>query len=306
MNDYEIVFRGINMGQSPYCITSISGLGSPELNSSELKISNEDGVAFGKEFFGSRKWMIAGSIKGGDPDKPSTAAQVAEAWDAMSTLLSAWDNSDVRYQVRDVTYMTFKRPGRESVRVYGRPERIDPDLEVSHAGYIKYDAIFRQADSAFYSDTEEVMLVGLVVPYAGGLLYNATQDALLLPFTTTAMTERVGAFVNTGTGITWPVITINGPVTNPLVEIRTSTSDPIWSVQFKTSLADGYSIILDTRPWIRSATRSDGANMAGTMRGSRMNEMFIPPGNNEFVYNGQDITATSTAELRYRNAWSSL
>lgn len=305
MQDYEIVFRGLNLGQAPYCVNTIEGLGSPELRSQEIEISNEDGISFGREYFGARKWTITGSVKSGDPFRPSTTAQLADAWDAMSTLVDLWSRPDVRVHERDLTSLTFKRPGRVALLVYGRPERIDPDMTPSYNGHIPFSAIFRQSDPNFYDATETVHVNALTVPYSGGMLLNPAKTALLLPFTTTAVTQRVGSIYNSGGIDTWPVFTINGPVLNPKISIHVDSA-PMWEIQLKTSIVSGQSITIDTRPWMRSVTRSDGANVAGAMRGARLNEMVVPPGFSEFIYDGQDATATTTCEIRFRNAWAAI
>lgn len=305
MADYEIIFRGINLSTAPYCIFSIDGLGSPELRTQEIELPNADGMTFGREFQGMRKWTINGAVKGGSPSTPATGADVAAAWDAMSDLLTLWGRNDVRSTERTITYLQFQRPGRDPVICYGRPDRIDPDTSVSYAGYINYAAVFRQSDSNFYSLEEFSVRNAIAVPYSGGLLYSADRRGILVPLTTTAGTQRTDGVNNQGDTDSWPIITIFGPVLNPRVSLRVDASD-LWLVQLKTVLGSNQSIVIDTRPWMRSVTRSDGANIGGVLRGARLNEMVVPPGQSLFIFDGQDRTATSSAEIRFRSAWASL
>lgn len=307
LNNYEVEFAGINLGVAPYCLNSLEGLGSPELRTVEVDLPNEDGITFGREFQGARRWTLTGSVKGGDPNRPSNDAEVEEAWEALSDLVAAWDNAVPRQEQRDVTELQFKRPGRETMVMYGRPERIDPDTSVSFAGHIKYTALFRQSDPYYYSTTEQTTGIGVQIPYSGGLLYTEDMEALQLPFVTSASVERLGSFFNSGNANSWSIITMQGPVLNPTIQLyEQDAEDPMWSVTLKTSIGSLESIIIDTRPWARTVLRNDGANIAGTMYGSRLSEMTVPPGFNELVYAGTDGTGTSSCSLKYRNAWKSI
>lgn len=310
VNDYQLMFQDYYSGDmitlggdGSYCSVRFDGIGSAELRTSERDNPAEDGIGFGYEYLGKRNWTINGAVKSG---AGSYAGSASGAWDSMSKLMRAWDYNRARLKARDVVPLYFKRPGRETMVVYGRPDRIDPDPTQSYVGYITYQASFRQSDPKFYADEITTEMLTILPPYVGGLLLTASKDALVLPFTTTGFTERQGTINNTGDIDTPIFATINGPVNNPSLKCINVDGSTRWSITLQTNVQSGQSVVVDARQWARSVVRNDGSSLAGAIIGPRLGDLTVPPGTAELVYAGQSPGNTSTCVVNIRNAWTAV
>lgn len=312
VNDYQLQFEDYATGElitlgdsnSAFCSVRFDGIGSSELRTSEIEMSAEDGIQFGFEYLGKRPWTISGAVKSGS--NPYIGGDSSSAWDNLSRLMRAWDYNSARHKARSVVPLWFKRPGRETMLVYGRPDRIDPDVSHSHAGYVTYQASFRQSDPKFYSATEQEITLPIATPYVGGLLYNATQDGLILPFMTSEMTERQGVIEQFGDIDAPLIIKFNGQVTNPTLRLLNSDGSDRWKIKLQTSIGSSQSVTIDTRLWRRTVLRNDGASLAGAVRGPRLAQLVAPPGTSELVYSGASEGGSSTCSIRVRNAWAAI
>jgi len=291
----------VSLSSDNYCGVRFDAVGSPDLRESVFDIAGGDGSQFGVEYYGSINWTITGAVHSGTASTPGLPS---DAWDSWAALYRAWVDYPGRTTPRAVRPLGVKRPGREEMIVYGRPRRIDPDTSTSYVGHIAYTAQFKQSDPKFYSSTSSSINLQIIAATPGGLILNVDQDALVVPLTTSAGTPRTGVVTNSGDANTSPVITIAGPVTNPLVVLMQNGS-PLWTVRLLTSIAAGVQVIVDTRLWQRTITTADGANFAGYYRGDKLQDVVIPPGTSEFQYTGIDGTGTSTCSIEYRNAWVS-
>lgn len=309
-NDYEIRIQDyrddsyIALGSGDYCSVKFDGVGSPDLRDSVYDVSGADGVIFGTEYYGMVNWTITGAVHSGI--NGGVAGDSGAAWDAWSTLSRVWTQYPERLIPRAVKPLFFKRPGREQMVVYGRPARIDPETERSHAGFIAYTATFRQSDPLFYSSQQQMVQLGMDVPYAGGILLNAPKNALRLPFVTTEGAAKNALLNNTGDVPTSPIITFIGPVENPELTLTDQFSIRHWYVKINGTIPAGTSIIVDTRQWARSVTDSYGTSWAGAYVGDKLQDVKIPVGINTIGYQGIDQTGTSLCRVEFRNAWASL
>jgi hypothetical protein len=302
----------LTLGEGSYCSAKLEGLGTPEMVTDELALPGRDGISFGREHFGSRKWTITGAIKSGDLS--GAAGPADDAWNALARLLRAWDYNPARGEAGAVIPLIWKRPGRRTVVIYGRPERLDPDTSRAFAGFISYTAVFRQSDVKFYDADEQTITATLVAPPSGGLLLNPAMNALLATdgkLQTTAVVVNPTALYRSdeesGDIETNPIITFYGPVLNPQLRMLSDAGGTRWSVKLLTNVGYGQSITIDTRHWAQTVRRTpDGANMAGFIRSPRLRDVTIPLGTNVVEYSGQDATSTSMCEIRFRNAWASV
>lgn len=317
--DYQLMFEDyytgdmiVLGGEGAYCSVNFDGIGSADLRDAVRELPSEDGVTFGFEFLGMRKWTIKGSIKNGSGEYASSPES---AWDSLSQIMRAWDYNRSRLTAREVVPLYFKRPGRDTMIVYGRPDRIDPDVGRSYAGYVSYQAAFRQSDPKFYSDDIHSLTLSIDTPYVGGLLLtDLTGDSLgtmtnafEIPFTTTATTGTADLLQHAGDADSPLIITINGDVINPRLRLVGSGGSTVWEIKLTTTIDAGASVTIDTRQWKRSIVRDDGATMAGTLVGNRLAELVVPPGGPyEVQYSGQSTGGNSSCEITYRNAWTAL
>lgn len=321
--DYQLMFEDYYTGDmltlggdDQFCSVRFDGIGSAELRTSERDMPSEDGVTFGYEYLGKRQWTISGAIKSGTMS--NVPGDSSGAWDSLSQLMRAWDHNRARLSARDVLPLYFKRPGRDMMLVYGRPERIDPDVTQSYAGFVTYQAAFRQSDPKFYSNEVQTMSLTTAQAPSGGVLLTdmpgdslgTMTNALKVPLTTVGTVDRAGAMVQGGDVPSSPVIEITVPpgatVTNPTVVLLNADTSIRWSMTLATTVQSNQTVTIDPRLWARSVVRNDGASLAGAYRGPRLAELVVPPGPAEFIYRGSGTGSSSTCTIQLRNAWAAV
>ena len=309
-NDYEISVQDyltgefINLGSGEnLCGVKFDGVGTPELRESVYDVSGGDGTRFGIEFFGGINWNITGSIHSGINGR--VAGDASTAWDTWSQLARAWSYYPERLTPRGVIPLYFKRPGRQEMVVYGRPNRLDPVTSASHAGFISYTATFRQSDPKFYAAVSKEVVVGLnATSYAGGII--VTSGGIKLPFTTTSSTPVTGAISQAGDAPSHPVIAITGEVVNPVVSYLNQLGQTIWTVRLNTTVANGDTVIIDTRQWERSIiSLNDGTSYAGAYIGDKLQDITLLPGQGLIRYGATSSNGSSTVRVTYKDAWVS-
>lgn len=309
-NDYEISIQDyytgeyVNLGSGDnLCGVKFDGVGTPELRESVYELSGGDGTRFGIEFYGGITWTITGSIHSGINGR--VAGDSSAAWNTWSQLARAWSYYPERLTPRSVIPLYFKRPGRQEMVVYGRPNRLDPVTTSSHAGFIAYTATFRQSDPKFYSATSKEIVVGLnATSYSGGIRVNS--NGIQLPFTTTAATSVTGAVTHDGDAPTHPILAIQGAVTNPVVSYLDELGNTIWTVRLNATIAEGDTVVIDTRQWERSiVNQSDGASYAGAYLGSKLQDVTLLPGSGLIRYGATSSSGSSNVRVTYKDAWVS-
>jgi hypothetical protein len=125
----------------------------------------------------------------------------------------------------------------------------------------------------------------------GGIAPPVTPPVVLGGTSDTASTCAVP-----GSRQAWPVITFAGPVTNPQLAFPATGQ---W-VRLQTALPAGVTATIDTRPWQRTILRSDGASIAGALRGNLLRDMALQPGSTPVRFSGQDSTATARCTVAWR------
>lgn len=250
--------------------------------------AGSDGVQFGLDYHDGR------SISFDLWTDTTTAADARSAW---AMLRTAWSGDQVRGVSRAVMPLRMHLPGADTVRVYGRPRRMTPASQRSRSdGVVDLVADFQTADRAFYADVEQERTLTLLPNLSGGLMVPFTPPVVLNPVSNSDSTIAT----NTGDLPTWPVITFHGPITNPSVEWVATGS----RLTLQATLTTGRSVVIDTRPWARTALRDDGASQAGKLYGPRLSEFTLPTGSTQIAFRGQDPTGTSSCVVRWRDAYS--
>lgn len=254
----------------------------------DVDVPGGDGVVFGRDYHEGRTVTM---------EVFTDTADASEARAAWRALEAVWRDRALRYAPREVVPLRMRLGSGDTVRVYGRPRKFTPSslrgLEDGVAGAV---TTFDTAHGGFYSDVEHTTTLTLVPDLSGGLTVPYT-----VPFTLAAVDNSDdGIAANQGDADTWPVITVNGPITNPEVRwVGTGVS-----LRLQTALSSGQSVVIDPRPWVRSIVRSDGASLAGTARGVRLEQLVLPPGPTEVALRGQDPTGTATCQVSWRDAYT--
>lgn len=270
--------------------TGIQTRHSPNLGQRDIRIVDaplprEDGEAFGPDFERGRTITFETDVLTDSHSQQS---------DLLDYLQNTWRDRRFRATSADYGVLRCHVAGRTR-RCYGRPRRFaEVEADLLHEGWSGAIFDFRSFDGNFYNDTETVLPLSLNPTSSGGL-----QGPLTDPLTITNPGKRYGE-VNISGQPTWATITITGPVLNPSIDLGDLT------VSLDAELEVGQSVTIDPRPWRRTVTRNDGANLAGalTWDSPPMREMLLDPGIYLVSFTGTDPTGTATAEVKWRDAHS--
>jgi hypothetical protein len=77
------------------------------------------------------------------------------------------------------------------------------------------------------------------------------------------------------------------------------------AVGYNGTLRPGDSLVIDTRPWRRTALLN-GSSVAGLLTGNPMISMQLQPGSTVARLGGTDYTGTATCVIKWRNAWQAI
>ncbi|KOX10147.1 hypothetical protein [Nocardiopsis sp. NRRL B-16309] len=279
---------GLVIGRGQAVAVDDFDLGDVGARLGDVDVAGGEGVVPGYDYHGGRTLSLTVFTDQAD------AATAQAAWRSLESL---WRQHDLRYTPRTVVPLRIRVADRDTVRVYGRPRKFSPTgLRGLPDGAVGAIATFDAMHTNYLSDEESTVTLSLVTTGDGGITWPIAS----WPITWAAGGERQDAAYNAGDMDAWPLITISGPITNPQVALVGTNI----SIRLVDTIADGQSVTLDPRPWSRSITRSDGASLAGKARGSRLEDLRLPPGQTVIHFSGTDLTGTSSCTVRHRHAYS--
>lgn len=258
-------------------------IGTAEANTGDLTRAAGDGVLFGADTRGGTDISLGITVNG-DTE--------AESLTLLQALATAWRADSIRSQPNAVATLRA-HTGRS---VFGRPRRFQQNLELLPFGITAVTADFATVDDMWYDD-QQTAVVKLVPDLGGGLT-----APLVAPLSTTATSDRSQTFTVGGTLPIWPVITLTGPIVNPVIEVVGK-----FKMAFNLSIPYDQRLVIDTRPWVRTI-RLNGASVAGKIdpRTSRLSEAAIAPGRYNLSLRGTSPTGTPQATIAWRNAYPTM
>lgn len=274
----DLIFGSVGSG---YVFTAAPDLGAREIEHEDARRPRADGISFGQDFTAGRTVTFELDVDGADTD---------DARAKLARLSRAWRADAVR-STPGATATLTTGSGRVA---FGRPRRFSSNDDLLPQGLSTVVADFASADDAWYGGTEQGVTVPLVPAPSGGLL-----APLAAPLSTTQSSDRSQGVTVGGELPTWPVIEIQGPITNPSVELVGALR-----MDFNLTLAYDQTLVVDTRPWARSILRN-GASVAGTITRSstRLAHAALAPGSYEFVLRGTAGSGNPAATIRWREAY---
>ncbi|MEU8023750.1 hypothetical protein AB0B88_16195 [Micromonospora haikouensis] len=296
MRDYEwtITYPGTSFTWG-YPWDEVINLTAPDLGAPELRVDDadqprRDGRLFGVDYRSGTTITFEVGL--------STRAGEAAVRDLAERMRQVWRADVLRGIPGAVAELRARHVGRERV-TYGRPRRWATVDQLAPRGYIPGVATFETADDLWYGPDVFSETLAITPPLGGGLV-----GSLSAPLTSTGESDRSQAITVGGALPAWPVITIAGPITNPVVEMV-----GLWRFELLASLAYDRTVTIDTRPWVRSVVLNQaGGSLAGalTRQSPRLADAGIPPGTYEAVLRGIDATGTARATVAWQETYSSL
>lgn len=288
--DQGFELNGVIFGQSGDVLVEDFQPGGYEIVDQDADVPMSDTTLMGRDVKRASSWVWSLGVNRDDE---------AGAYESLAALEEAWDAATYRSEPGAMCALRYRVNGRTR-RVYGRPRRFAPTLDVRRlSGYIGIDCDFKRATPLHYDDAEESVTIGMQPSSTGGLL-----SPLVSPLTSVndaGSAGRAGQITVGGNAPATLIIEIAGDVARPYVEAVGQ-----WRLMLESTINAGDTVTVDSRPWVLSATRANGGSVAGDVRNVRISQLTLPPGDHELIFGGTSSTGGATATVRWRAASKSL
>lgn len=256
-----------------------------------------DGMVMGKDVLGG--FTLTFDLKT-IPEFPLPDKPWVNSLDLFSAFKAAWRADPVRRVPG--RYCSLLNVDRNRL-VYGRPRKCAPKFDRLRRGTTQWLATFDTNGPDWYSGTEKAALITPVPPVGGGFV-----TPLVPPFSTAVSGAELAPMVNDGDLATWPVITLHGPGKDYSLTLLDGATK-LWTITVIGQINFDQTVVIDTRPWSRSATTHTGAVVSpanGRLRGVALEACQLPVGSFEMQFKVTDPTGTAFADIKWRDAYASL
>jgi len=281
LNNYSFAFNGFVFGGagSPYQITSVDGLeGLPTLRVQDADRGYQDGMFSGRDFLNGRTITMTMLILSGNGN---TAQQ---NFNLMQNSLQPQQTgtTPLQFQLSAANGLQFI-----NTRVRAAKATIDPEYTY---GFIKAQYDFFCPDPRYYDNGVQTAIMTYTTPL--GRTYPRVYP---LTFGGGSNTQ-FATVINSGWTNTYPLISIYGPVTNPVIGSVTANA----SLNFSCTMAASDVISIDL---LNRTILLNGTPARNLLLGSSLWFAAVP-GTNQFYFTGSGTTAgTTTASVQWNNAY---
>ncbi|NHI16870.1 hypothetical protein [Microbacterium excoecariae] len=285
MHDWHLSFPGTTLafgtGESGFSFDTAPAISAQSVRDEDAQSDSLDGRFFGRDH------LDGGNVTF-EIDIMATTEEAAR--DLLRQARHAWRADTIRTTPGAVAALAAGS-GRLA---FGRPRHFVSNDDNIQSGVVRITADFATAEDAWYGPTWTERIP--FVPAAGGGLVAP----LAAPLSTTSSSDRSLGIVVGGELPTWPVFTVAGPITNPVIEVV-----GVLRLELAVSLAFDEILTVDTRPFARTVMRGS-ASVAGALSRSstRLRDAAIPPGTHEVVLRGTSPTGTARLDISGRDAFS--
>lgn len=268
-----------------------------DVTNGDTPLPREDGVRFGHDF--TTGATITFEVGVDTVDSGAPADRHGANLDALSVMKQAWDARALRGRMATPAVLSTTQGGRAR-RWFGRPRQCAPAAsKLTRQGYTPVVANFAAAHTGSFDDVEQNVRVDMAPPPHRGI-----KGPLKAPLAMVgeSSARAPGEIDVGGNRATWPVISITGPISQPVCELVGR-----WKLQLNLTLKVGEKVTIDPRPWARTVLKGS-ASVAGLVTRSSplLENLLIPPGRQDFVLRGTDATATAFMTVAWRDAYAYL
>lgn len=267
-----------------------------DITDGDTPMPREDGLRHGQDFTTGATLTFEIGVDTVDAGPDLTARHGANL-DAVSRIKQAWDARAVRDLTATPAVLSTRQGGRER-RWYGRPRKCEKAAsKLTRQGYTPLVASFAASHTGSFAEVAQSVRVDMAPPPHRGIRGPLAAPLMMVG---EGSVRTPGEIVVGGNRPAWPVITIVGPIAQPTCELVGR-----WKLKLNLSLKANERVVIDPRPWARTAKRGS-ASVAGLItRGSPLLEdLLIPPGRQDFVLRGTDVTATAYMTVAWRDAFA--
>ncbi len=267
---------------SPYQILNVDGLESlPGIRSQDDNRGYADGMFTGRDFLGGR--IISMTIQ-------TTATSTASAQANFNTL-----QRTLQPQTSGTTPLYFMLSAGEmeqviNARVRSHMATINPEYTY---GYIISQVDFFCPDPRYYNSNEQTALLAYTPPTGRvyNRVYNLTYGGGSSIITTT--------ITNNGWTDTYPLITLNGPIDNPVL----GNSTQGFALYFNVVLSSSDSFVVDL---YNKLITLNGTSARNTLISGISQWFSASPGNNSFYLTGDagsTLVGVTQATVEWQSAY---
>ena len=280
-DNYEFAFNGWLFGGpgQGVQVLEVSGLEDlPELRVQDDTRGFQDGMFRGRDFLSGRTVSF-------------TLQVMNDSAGTMQTYLAEL-KANLQFQQSGTGTLQFQLPGRAlqrlSARVRRRALKIDPDYTYGRS-YATVE--FFCPDPRIYDDTET--LIGLNPTSQVGRVYDRTYN--LVYTSPSGSTSSFATASNAGNVTVYPVITLTGAMTSPIV-VNSTTGQSI-PISLTMSAAD--TLVID--PDLRSVTYN--GLPARNLVSNAAQWFGFPPGNTTIGIIATTASSSAQCQITYRNGY---
>ena len=282
LNYYSFAFNGFVFGgsNSPYQILAVDGLeGLPNIRNQDDNRGYADGMFTGNDFLSGRTITITMLTLGGNGNSAQKNFDILQR----ALLPQRSGTTVLQFQLSSAAGLQ-----RINSRVRANKTIVDPDYTY---GFIKSQFTFFCADPRYYDDAAQVATMSF---NAGtlGRTYNRTYPLSYGG----GIASNYTSIVNNGWATTYPTITIQGPIKNPIVGNFTTGQSIGLSGTY--SATDVIYIDLDQKLITLNGVSARNLLLGGSQW------FAAPPGTSQFFLSGTNtISGQTVATVSYRSAY---
>ena len=271
------VFGGVG---SPYQVMSIDGLEAlPGIRNQDDNRGYADGMFSGRDFLSGRMVTILIQILGN-----STGSAQANYNTLQRALLPQSEGTTPLY------FIMSNAEGEQvlNARVRGLTATVDPNYTY---GYILAQATFFAPDPRYYDSNVQTASLAYTPPT--GRTYNRIYNLVYGG----GSSEITTTITNNGWTDTYPLITLNGPIINPILGNETENLE----LNFQVELTDSDTLVVDLYNKLITLNGNPARNLLTT------GQWFsAQPGNNLFYLTGNagsTVTGVTGATVEWQSAY---
>jgi len=278
---YSFAFNGFIFGGtgSPYQVTKVDGLEAlPNIRNQDDSRGYADGMFSGNDFLSGRTITISILTLPGNGNTAHKNFDLLQG----ALLPQRSGTTPLQFQLSAAGGLQ-----RRKLEVRGNITTVDPEYTY---GYIKSVYTFFCPDPRYYDDTLQSATLAVGNPL--GRQYNRTYN-LSYGGGSSTLTTTV---TNAGWATTYPIITLNGPITNPTLGNSTQSA----YITISGTYANTDTLIIDLDQKLVTLNGNPARNLIS----GGSNWFSAPPGNNSFFLAGTGtLIGTTAATITWRNAY---
>jgi len=278
LNNYQFQFGSYQFGGagSVHQIASVDGLESlPDIRTQDDNRGYNDGMFTGRDFLSGRNLTMEILTFAGNGNSAFQNFQLLQN----SLIPQTTGTTTLQFLLSQ--YDTEMQVG---ARVRSRRATVDPEYTF---GYIRAQYMFFCPDPRYYSNTSTT--VSLIPTTVLGRSYNRTYNLAYGGGVAGA------SIVNAGNTMTYPVITITGPVTSPTVANNTTGQ----YVTVNATLGALDTLVID----LYEKTITLNGSPARNLLAGNSQWFGAAPGTTIFQFTGSSYTGATGASVTYRSAF---